>query len=106
MAAELRVEQLRDLLAQGKTPTILDVREPDETQLAPFTGAVEIPMGEVPSRLQELDPDDDIVVLCHHGIRSGRVAAYLDQQGFQRVSNLTGGIDAWSLFVDPSVPRY
>lgn len=103
---ELGVEQLRDRLAKGEMPTILDVREPDETRLAPFVGAVEIPMGEVPSRLGELNPDDDIVVLCHHGIRSGRVAIYLDQQGFQRVSNLTGGIDAWSLFVDPSVPRY
>jgi len=106
MAVELGVEQLRDRLAKGEMPTILDVREPDETRLAPFVGAVEIPMGEVPSRLGELNPDDDIVVLCHHGIRSGRVAIYLDQQGFQRVSNLTGGIDAWSLFVDPSVPRY
>ncbi len=100
------VEQLRDLLAKGTMPTILDVREPDETQLAPFAGAVEIPMGEVPTRLEELDRDDDIVVLCHHGIRSGRVAAYLDQQGFRRIANLTGGIDAWSLFIDPNVPRY
>lgn len=103
---ELGVEQLRDRLAKGDMPTILDVREPDETQLAPFVGAVEIPMGDVPSRIQELDPDADIVVLCHHGIRSGRVAAFLDQHGFQRVANLTGGIDAWSLFIDPSVPRY
>lgn len=102
----MRVGQLRDLLAQGKMPTVLDVREPDETRLAPFAGAVEIPMGEVPSRLTELDPDDEIVVLCHHGIRSARVAAFLDQQGFRRVANLTGGIDAWSLFIDPNVPRY
>lgn len=106
MAVELGVEQLRDLLTEGKAPTILDVREPDETRLAPFAGSLEIPMGEVPSRLQELDPASDIVVVCHHGIRSGRVAAYLDQQGFERVANLTGGIDAWSLFIDPSVPRY
>ena len=106
MAVEMRVGQLRDLLAQGKMPTVLDVREPDETRLAPFAGAVEIPMGEVPSRLTELDPDDEIVVLCHHGIRSARVAAFLDQQGFRRVANLTGGIDAWSLFIDPNVPRY
>ena len=102
----MRVGQLRDLLAQGKMPTVLDVGEPDETRLAPFAGAVEIPMGEVPSRLTELDPDDEIVVLCHHGIRSARVAAFLDQQGFRRVANLTGGIDAWSLFIDPNVPRY
>ncbi len=106
MAIEIGVEQLRDLLAQGKMPTVLDVREPDETRLAPFAGAVQIPMGEIPSRLDELDPEDDIVVLCHHGIRSGRIAAFLDQQGFRRVANLTGGIDAWSLFIDPNVPRY
>ena len=106
MAAEISVEQLREVLAQGKTPTILDVREPDETQIAPFAGAVEIPMGGIPSRLHELNPADEIVVLCHHGIRSGRVAAYLDHQGFQKVLNLTGGIDAWSIFVDPSIARY
>ena len=106
MAVELGVEALRDLLAGGKTPTILDVREPDETQLAPFAGALEIPMGEIPARLEELNREDEIIVLCHHGIRSGRIAAYLDQQGFSHISNLTGGIDSWSLFIDPNVPRY
>lgn len=106
MATQMRVEQLRDRLARGETPIILDVREPDETRLAPFAGALEIPMSEVPARVGELDPDSDIVVLCHHGIRSGRVAAFLDQQGFRHVANLTGGIDAWSLLVDPRVPRY
>ncbi len=100
------VGQLRDLLAAGKMPTILDVREREETDIAKFAGALEIPMGEVPARLSELDPDEDIVVLCHHGIRSGRIAAYLDQQGFLRVANLTGGIDAWSLMIDPRIPRY
>ena len=73
--------------------------------MAPFAGAIEIPMREIPTRLEELDRNDEIVVLCHHGIRSGRIVAYLDQQGF-RVTNLTGGIDAWSLFIDPRVPRY
>lgn len=106
MPPEMGAEQLRDLLARGGTPIILDVREPAETQMAPFAGAVEIPMGEVPNRLEELERDDHIVVLCHHGIRSGRVAAYLHEQGFHRVTNLSGGIDAWSLLVDPSVPRY
>lgn len=103
---EIGVEQLRDRLARGETPTILDVREPDETQIAPFAGAIEIPMGEVPARVRELDPDEDIVVLCHHGIRSGRVVTFLAKQGFRSVANLTGGIDAWSLIVDPRIPRY
>jgi rhodanese-related sulfurtransferase len=106
MAVEIGVEVLRDLLAGGKMHTILDVREPDETLLAPFVGALEIPMGEIPSRLEELGREDEIVVLCHHGIRSGRIAGYLEQQGFSHISNLTGGIDAWSLFIDPKVPRY
>ena len=106
MAAQIGVEQLRDLLARGEMPVILDVREPDETRLARFAGAMEIPMGQVPRRLDELSRDDRIVVLCHHGVRGGRVAAYLDQEGFRRVANLSGGIDAWSMLIDPKVPRY
>lgn len=106
MAVEMRVEQLRDLLAAGSLPTILDVREPEEIQIAPFAGAVEIPMGEIPARLEELSREEEIVVLCHHGIRSARVASYLEHEGFKRVANLTGGIDAWSLSVDPDTPRY
>lgn len=106
MPVEMRVEQLRDLLSAGTMPTVLDVREPHETQLAPFAGAVEIPMGEVPARLDDLRRDEQIVVLCHHGVRSARVASFLEHEGFKHVANLTGGIDAWSLSVDPSVPRY
>lgn len=106
MAIEVGVEKLREMLAHGGTPTILDVREPDETRRARFAGALEIPLGEVPARLDELDRDEEIIVLCHHGVRSGRVAAYLEQQGFRRVANLTGGIDAWSLLIDPKIPRY
>lgn len=104
--SEIRPEQLRDLLARGKTPLILDVREPEETRLAPFAGALEIPLAEIPERLAEIPTEEDIVVLCHHGIRSGRAAAYLATRGFGRVSNLVGGIDAWSRLVDPHVPRY
>jgi len=85
---------------------ILDVREPFETELAPFPGAHTLPMGDVPARLGELDPDREIVVVCHHGVRSAQVAAYLSDKGFARVLNLAGGIEAWSLEVDPSVPRY
>jgi rhodanese-related sulfurtransferase len=63
-------------------------------------------MGDIPSRLTELDPEAEWVVVCHHGIRSAQVAIYLARAGFDRVSNLTGGIDAWALEVDPAMPRY
>jgi rhodanese-related sulfurtransferase len=82
------------------------VREPDEAALARFPHAVHIPMGEVPARLAELDAEREIVVVCHHGIRSAQVAIYLARAGFEHVSNLAGGIDAWAEEADPSTPRY
>jgi rhodanese-related sulfurtransferase len=63
-------------------------------------------MGDIPSRLTELDPDRETVVVCHHGVRSAQVAMYLAQNGFEHVLNLSGGIDAWSEDADPSTPRY
>jgi rhodanese-related sulfurtransferase len=86
--------------------TLLDVREPDEIATARLAGALEIPMREVPSRLDELDRDRPLVVMCHSGGRSRRVAEFLAASGFTNVFNLRGGIDAWSLEVDSSVPRY
>ncbi|MBM4269917.1 MAG: sulfurtransferase [Deltaproteobacteria bacterium] len=106
MVTEIGPKEFRSRLASGETPVVLDVREPEEIRRAPFAGALEIPMGEVPGRLDELDPTEEIVVLCHHGIRSRRIAAFLETQGFQRVSNLAGGIDSWSAEVDPGIPRY
>lgn len=97
---------LHDRLKSDDPPTVLDVREPEEIQIARFPGALEIPMGEVPARIRELDPDRAIVVVCHHGMRSAHIAGYLVQQGFERVSNLSGGIDAWALLVDRSIARY
>jgi rhodanese-related sulfurtransferase len=85
---------------------VLDVREPEEIAIAPFPDALHIPMGDIPSRLTELDPDAEWVVICHHGVRSAQVAMYLARMGFARVSNLKGGIDAWALTADPSTPRY
>ena len=106
MAAEMSVQELRDHLRGEEKPTVLDVREPDEIALAPFEGAIRVPMGEVPERIEELDPEAQTVVLCHHGIRSLRVSLYLEQRGFDNIFNLTGGIDAWSLHIDPAIPRY
>lgn len=85
---------------------LLDVREPWELEIARVDGSLDIPMGEVPERLDELDRNRPIAVLCHGGVRSARVASYLTQQGLQQVANIAGGIDAWSTSVDESIPRY
>lgn len=85
---------------------LLDVREPHEIEIAALASAVHIPMAQISGRLGELDPDKTIVVMCHSGVRSMQVAGFLSQQGFDKVVNLAGGIDAWSLEVDPKIPRY
>jgi rhodanese-related sulfurtransferase len=85
---------------------LLDVREPEERAAAAITPSIHIPMYEVAGRLNELPKDREIVVYCHSGARSMMVAGFLSGRGFDRVSNLTGGIDAWSVEVDPTVPRY
>ena len=88
-------------------PLLLDVREPWEAAFASLHNSVLMPMGDVPSRAhQELDPDQKIVVLCHHGARSLSVTMWLREQGFDHVQSLAGGIDRWSRFIDPDVPRY
>jgi rhodanese-related sulfurtransferase len=85
---------------------LLDVREHVELEVAAVPIAIHIPMREVPTRLMELDRDTPLVVMCHSGGRSRRVAEYLIGNGFTRVFNLRGGIDAWSTEIDPQVPRY
>jgi rhodanese-related sulfurtransferase len=97
---------LKARLDRGDDVLILDVREPNEVFVAPFPGATHIPMGEIPSRLSELDPERETVVVCHHGVRSAQVAIYLARLGFEHVLNLAGGIDAWSETADPTTPRY
>jgi rhodanese-related sulfurtransferase len=97
---------LKERIDRGESVFILDVREPAEIAIAAFPGATHIPMGDIPSRLTELDPDRETVVVCHHGVRSAQVAMYLARMGFERVLNLSGGIDAWSEDADPSTPRY
>lgn len=85
---------------------LLDVREPHEFAYARIDHSVLIPLGQIPERIDDLDPDREIVVICHHGIRSQQAAMYLAHSGFARIFNLTGGIDAWSRLCDPSVLRY
>ena len=113
MIAHIRPAQLADWIAaapEGARPLVLDVREAWELQTASVTPAgfelVAIPMGEIPARLAELDPARPVACLCHHGMRSLRVAGFLEHQGFEHVANITGGIDAWSNEVDQGVPRY
>jgi rhodanese-related sulfurtransferase len=92
--------------ASGKEVVLLDVREHDEVALAAVEGALHIPMRQVPARLGELDPTKPLVVMCHSGGRSRRVAEFLKGNGFPNVFNLNGGIDAWSTQIDSQVPRY
>jgi rhodanese-related sulfurtransferase len=85
----------------------IDVREPWEFATAHIEGSVEMPMGDVPARAhQELDPDERLVVVCHLGMRSMSVTAWLRNQGFEKAQSMRGGIDAWSAEVDPKVSRY
>lgn len=91
---------------QGELWQLLDVREPWEVRIASVEGSVRIPMGEIPERHGELDPATPVAVLCHSGGRSARVAEFLSRQGFKRVANIEGGIDAWSQDCDPALARY
>ena len=98
------------LCAGDVPPLLLDVREDWEVAFAAIrlTGAPQrhIPMGQIPERLAELDRAQPVVCVCHHGMRSAQVAHFLAREGFETVYNLAGGIDAWSLQVDATVPRY
>ncbi len=112
MIEQVRPAVLADWLQRHEAgnPLVLDVREPWELQSASVAAQgfelVAIPMGQLPARLAELDPTRPTACLCHHGVRSLRVAVFLAQSGFGNVANITGGIDAWSHERDPAVPRY
>ena len=103
-------QQWLDGATASALPLVLDVREPWELQTASVTAQgfelLHIPMGSIPQQLATLDADRPVACLCHHGVRSLRVAAFLAQQGFAQVTNITGGIDAWSRELDPSIPLY
>jgi rhodanese-related sulfurtransferase len=105
---EISTNELSSKIAAEKPAdlVLLDVREPWEYATAKIEGSLLVPMGEIPARLQELDPDAHIVTICHSGVRSMNVAVWLRNQGLERVQSLRGGIDAWSREIDPKVPRY
>ena len=107
MDYEITPEEVKGKLDAGEKFVLLDVREPWEFDAARIEGAKLIPMGDVPSRVhQELDPEDHLVVVCHHGVRSMNVTVWLRQQGFEKAQSMRGGIDAWSRRVDRNVSMY
>ncbi len=87
-------------------PLLLDVRENWEVATCKIEGSVQIAMNTIPARIEELDDEAEIVCICHHGARSMQVAAFLERNGFTRTFNLTGGIHAWAVQVDSSMPKY
>jgi rhodanese-related sulfurtransferase len=107
MDYEISAEELRGLLTEGSDVVVVDVREAWEIQTASLAGTLNIPMNDLPARFRdELDAEKHTVVLCHHGVRSMSVTAWLRQQGFDKVQSLRGGIDRWAREIDPKVPLY
>ena len=107
MDYEITVQEVKAKLIAQENFILLDVREPWEFETSKIEGARLMPMGDVPSRAhQELDPEEHVVVMCHHGVRSMNVTAWLRQQGFDKAQSMRGGIDAWSRQIDASVPVY
>jgi len=104
---EITPAELKARLDRNDRPLLLDVRQDWETKLCRLDNAVHIPIEELELRTDELNPNDEIVVYCHQGVRSAAVAQYLrEQQGFKNVKNLAGGLDAWARSVDPTMRRY
>jgi rhodanese-related sulfurtransferase len=93
-------------LDRGEKLLLVDVREPWEFEICRIEGAKLIPMGSIPANLQSLDTGDEVICYCHRGMRSLDVAVWLRGQGVERAKSLAGGIERWSLEIDPRVPRY
>lgn len=102
------VDTQATLQADAENCLLLDCRNPDELEVARIDGARLIPMDQIPERVAELDAyrDKQLLVICHAGVRSAMVANWLRDNGFERAQSVAGGIDAWSVLIDPSVPRY
>jgi rhodanese-related sulfurtransferase len=103
---EISAREVKERLDKGEKLLLVDVREPHEYELCHIEGAVLIPMGSIPANLQKLDTDEDVICFCHHGMRSLDVANWLRTRGVNSAKSMAGGIDRWSLEIDPSVPRY
>lgn len=104
--SEMTAKDLKARLDAGRPPVLLDVRQDWETKLCRLDNSVHIPIEEIELRTEELDPQSEIVVYCHQGVRSAAVAEYLRSLGFADVKNLAGGLDFWARTVDPAMRRY
>lgn len=104
--ASISAQELQQRLQNHDDFVLLDVREDTEFAHAHIEGSQHVPLRHLPQSLAQLDPARDLVVLCHHGVRSQQACLFLAQYGFERLYNLYGGIDAWSIECDPTVPRY
>jgi rhodanese-related sulfurtransferase len=100
------VELKEKLHAESGNLLLLDVREPFEFEICRIRDSLNVPLGQISRRGGELDEDREIVVICHHGMRSLQAALWLEQNGFSNVFNLSGGIEAWANDVEPDMPRY
>ena len=105
MIPEISVEELKRRKDAGEDLFVLDVREPHEYQICNLQGHL-IPLGQLPQRVNELDPEREIVVHCRSGKRSADAVDFLQKQGFEKVKNLAGGILAWADKIDPKMPKY
>lgn len=103
---EIKPREVKERLDRGEKLLLVDVREPHEHAICHIEGALLIPMGCIPSQLEQLDVDEDVVCFCHHGMRSLDVATWLRARGVKSVKSMSGGIDRWSVEIDPMVPRY
>ena len=105
MSFEVEAEELKRALDAGEELVVVDVREPWEFQMGHLADAMNLPLSQLGNRIDELNPEHDHVLYCHHGVRSLRATMALSQRGF-RARSLHGGIDRWSEAIDPSIPRY
>ena len=103
---EISAREVKRRLDAGEKLLLVDVREPQEHAICQIEGAVLIPMGTIPANLQKLDVDEEVICFCHHGVRSFDVANWLRSQGVACAKSMSGGIDRWSVEIDPNVPRY
>ena len=103
---EISVRELDALRAAGTSPTILDVREPQELAICKIEGSLDIPMQDIPAHLEQLRDHDWLVVICHSGMRSWQVTQWLRQNGIKQVTNLVGGIDSWAREIDTDMATY
>lgn len=105
---EITCQEALARLSREPKPLLLDCREPEETALVSVEGSHNIPMSELAERIGELHPHllSEVLVLCHHGVRSGRTAAWLRGQGFAKVFSVAGGIDRWAVEIEPGMLRY